>query len=438
MTHLANILIASADSQFSLDLLGRIRRYGYDGKCVASQEAALASAQQEHPDIVLVGPTLESGDAISLLSRLKLQPNCDDIPVCLLSGDRSVEAKRAAIEAGLDDVVSAPFTDAKLTARLRPLVRLATMHAELRQRAGSAHRLGLEVDASVPKIAQPTDYPLLTVGRDDAVLRQALGQARMSHAGDPYTAEDMLTDQNFDAAILSPEGDIAPYLDLCAQLRNNPRLFNLPVVAISREDVLSEDLAYNNGVSGYFNDPADPAELNTTILGLVRRQRMRWAVRQAIGRTLAPATQDAGTGVYSRAFLDAYLEDRVNFAILHGRHLSLMFFRIPDIEGVRQRFGEEQAAHLRLQLAQWITSLLRGEDITARFDENEFCVVLPDTPKGEAEIVMHRIAGVLAYTDFAVKDVYQPVKVWVRVGGADLQPGETAAALVARARDGMA
>ena len=437
MTHLANILIASADSQFSLDLLGRIRRFGYDGKCVSSLEAALASAQQEHPDLILVGTTLEGGDAVALSRELKAGPDCDDIPVCLLSKGATAEAKRTAIEAGLDDVVTPPYTDAKLSARLRPLVRLATMHAELHHRAAAAAGFGLRVDARVEKVAVPADYPLLTVGREDDSVRTALSQARLTHAGDPFTAEDLLSASNFDAAIVSPEGNVEPYLDLCAQLRNNPRLFNLPVVVVSGGDVLGEDQAYAHGVSGYLNAPADAVELNAAVLRLVRRQRLRWAVRQAIAGTLTPATQDAGTGVYSRAFLDAYLEERVNFAIRHGRYLSLMFFRIPDVEGVRQRFGEEQADHLRLQLAQWITGLLRAEDLTARYDENEFCVVLPDTVDGEAEIVMHRIAGVLAYTDFAVKDVYQPVKVWVRVGGADLQPGETAATLVARARTGI-
>lgn len=438
MTHLANILIASADTRFCLDLLGRIRRFGYDGKCVSSLEAALASAQQEHPDLILAGSELDGGDAVALMRDLKAQPHCDDIPVCLLAGGMNAEDMRAAVEAGLDDVVSPPFSDAKLSARLRPLVRLATMHAELEHRAACAARFGIEVNPAAPRIAPPNDYALLTVGRDDVSVRNALPQARLTHAGDPFTAEDLLGENGFDAAILSPEGNLEPYLDLCAQLRNNPRLFNLPVVVVGDAAALTEDSAYEHGVSGYFPAPVDATSLRTAILGLVRRQRLRWAVRQSIGRTLAGTGRDDDTGVYSRAFLDAYLEERVNFAIRHGRHLSLMFFRIPDVEGVRQRFGEEQAAHLRLQLAQWITSLLRGEDLTARSGENEFCVVLPDTPKAEAEIVMHRIAGILAYTDFAVKDVYQPVKVWVRVGGADLQPGDDSAGLIARARDGMA
>ena len=51
-------------------------------------------------------------------------------------------------------------------------------------------------------------------------------------------------------------------------------------------------------------------------------------------------------------------------------------------------------------------------------------MVLPDTPLAEAETVIHRIAGVLTYTDFAVREVYQPVKLWVQVGATDAQPGD--------------
>jgi two-component system cell cycle response regulator len=72
--------------------------------------------------------------------------------------------------------------------------------------------------------------------------------------------------------------------------------------------------------------------------------------------------------------------------------------------------------------------------MTARFEADEFCVVLPDTPKEEADIVMHRISGVLAYTDFAVLGVFQPVKAWVRAGAASLRPDDTMATLIARAR----
>jgi len=437
MTHLANILIATDDLDLTRLLVERVHSFGYEGKAVTSQSAALEIAGSAHPDIVLVGSSLQGGDAFSLVAALKQIPSCVDIPVCLLAAERSVELHRRALEAGLDDVVPPPLDDYKLAARLRPLVRLATMHAELRHRAVSAKRFGIDVDPALPFVAIPSDYPLMIVGEDTNHLRAPLSEARITVAPEPYTAEDLLTSSNFDAAVLAPSGSIDPYLDLCAQVRNNPRLFNLPLVVVSDDETMSEATAYGNGASAYFSNPPNPDELKNSVLGLVRRQRTRWAIRQALSRTMSDANRDKGTNLYSRAFFDAYLSDRVEQSTRQHRHLSLMFFRIPDIEGVRQRFGETQANHLRLQCAQWITGLLRGEDMTARFDENEFCVVLPDTPKNEAEIVMHRIAGVLAYTDFAVVDVYQPVKVWVRVGGADIQPGDSVESLVARAREGI-
>ena len=435
MIHLANILVVTDDAALGQDLLAKVRRHGYDGRLVSSQDAAIATAQQEHPDIVLVAPTLAGGTPLSLAGALKGSDKCSDIPVCLFTPDFSGETRRDAFNAGIDDVLSSPLTDQKLLARLRPLVRLSTMYAELHQRARTARRFGVDVQEDLPPIDIKNGYDLLIVGDDGEDMRSPLGElARITHIVDPYQADEVLGKSFFDIALIAPTADPAPYMDLCAQIRNNPRLFNMPVLVLAKPDQIGEDVAYHHGASARYERPVNPLALEATALSLVRRQRQRWAIRQTLQKTLQPATRDGSTGVYNRAFMDAYLADQFEFAKTHGRHLSIMFFRVPDVEGVRQRFGEEQADHLRLQLAQWITGLLRGEDLVARYEQNEFCVILPDTPKGEAEVVMHRIAGVLTYTDFAVKDVYQPVKVWVRVGSADLGPDDDLAALVARAR----
>ncbi len=442
MIHLANILIASDDAAFCQTLLRMVRGYGYVGDVVSSLNEAMNSTRNEHPDLLLLGPTLTGGTALDLARALRLDPVCQDIPLCLLAAACTPDEKRAALEAGIDDVVTAPWSDDKLLAHLRPLVRIATMYVELQQRAGAAHFMGIAAAAAVPPLALPERCSLLLVGADLPALQAALDGDAVARAADPFVAEALLDDNSFDAAILAlpaqtDDSRVQPYLDLCAQLRNNPRLFNLPVVVVSDAAAFDEATAYRHGVSAFFPERFDRDDLRVTVQSLVRRQRLRWAIRQAIAGTQAEAALDQGTTAYSRAFFDRYLADRLDFAARHGRHLALMFFRVPDIEGVRQRFGDEAAAHLRLQVSQWIISLLRGEDLTARTDENEFCVVLPDTPRDEAAIVMHRIAGVLAYTDFAVKDVYQPVKVWVRVGASDYHPGDDVAALVGRAHREM-
>ncbi len=434
MIHLANILIAADDAILAQGLVQQIRRHGYEGHAAHNLDAALVAARRERPDLILIEASADGAAALALAEQLKAAPECAEIPVCLLASERSPALKARAFAAGLDDVLSPPLDENKLVARLRPLARLAIMHAELHRRAAVARRFGVAIDETLPPTEVDAGCPILVVGCGGPEIAGALSGRNVSLAADPFEANELLERDNFDAAVVLPAEAPTAYLDLCAHIRNNPRLFNLPVLVVAEPERMDEATAYRHGASGFFLRPVDPAELQIAVNTLVRRQRRRWMIREALGRTLQPATRDAGTGLYNRPFVDAYLADRVAFCAAHARHLSVAFFRAPDIDGVRHHFGEEQAEHLRLQVAQWIAGLLRAEDLTARYEDNEFCVLLPDTPKEEAEIVMHRIAGVLAYTDFAVKDVYQPVKVWARVGAADLRPDDTVATLVARAR----
>jgi two-component system cell cycle response regulator len=434
MIHLANILIAAEEQELGQRFLQEIRRHGYDGQVVSSLAAAVATAQQEQPDIILAAETLEGGTALDLAQRLHAVPACAAIPICVAAASRQATYKVAALAAGVDDVLLPPIAEVKLVARLRPLVRLAIMRTELRQRARIAGTFGVSIAQDIVTATTPAQSTLLVVGQMSRVLKDGLKDARVHTAADPFIAADMLERENYDAIILVAGITPAPYLDLCAQARNNPRLFNLPVLFVTEPGHVDETDAYGHGASGFFTTPLDLLDLQTSIQIHVRRQQARWALRKALTGTLATATRDPETGVYSRAFFDAYVKERVPFSARYGHHLTVMFIRVPDVEGVRIHFGGEQAVHLRLQVAQWITSLLRGEDVTARYEENEFCVVLPDTPQAEAEVVLHRIAGVLAYTDFAVREVYQPVKIWARVGAADLEPEDSAERLISRAR----
>jgi two-component system cell cycle response regulator len=52
----------------------------------------------------------------------------------------------------------------------------------------------------------------------------------------------------------------------------------------------------------------------------------------------------------------------------------------------------------------------------------------------EADLVMHRIAGVISYTDFALCEVYQPIIINVEVSMADLETNDSVDSLIARAR----
>lgn len=430
MIRLANVLIVDDKSSQVLTLPNRLAKGGYHATTVAAKADALAHARAEHPDLVLIATPADS-EAVALGAALKADPATGDIPVLLLTETVTAVLCRNALDAGLDDVVALDCDDAELHARLRPLVRLETMHAELRQRAQIAKRFGV---LARERVSGPGDTPpvLLLIGDDIEAKRAALGDiGEVVACGNLFEAEDALGRRNFDAALISFNDEPEGLPGFCSQVRNNPRLFNLPMVLLTADGAGD---AYRRGATRVLSHNADPAILHSVMLSLVRRQQLRWSIRAALNDSLAPATRDPITGAYGRAFFDAYVASRLDLAKAQNRHLAVVFFASPNIDGVRRQFGEDAALHLTQQVGHWIGGLLRAEDMTAAYAPNEFCVVLPDTPLAEAEVVMHRIAGVLAYTDFAVREVYQPVKVWVQVGCTDARDDDTVASLLARAR----
>ncbi|HLO75616.1 MAG TPA: diguanylate cyclase [Magnetospirillum sp.] len=430
MNRLANVLIVDERSSRAQELSQRLAKGGYHTIALAAAAEGLARAKAEHPDLVLIGDPA-GADAVALASTLKGEPATVDIPVLLYADEASPELCRKALDAGLDDVLTVSCDDGELQARLRPLVRLETMHAELSQRATIAKRFGV---AARDRVSGPSDTPpaVLLIGDNVGAVRALLADmGDLVVTGGLYEAEGLLGQRNFDAALIAfttaPEG----LLGFCSQVRNNPRLFNLPIVLMS--EVPAAD-AYRRGATRVLPINTDPSILHSVMVSLVRRQQLRWSIRAALNDSLAEATRDPVTGAYSRAYFDDYVARRLEQAKAQNRHLAVVFFAAPNIDGVRRQFGDDAALHLTQQVGQWITGLLRAEDLTAAYAPNEFCVVLPDTPLAEAEVVMHRIAGVLAYTDFAVREVYQAVKVWVQVGCTDIREDDTVASLLTRAR----
>lgn len=429
MIRLANVLILDDQPDHGAVLAERLKNGGYHTN-VVPHSGGPEFAHQNHPDLVLIVHD-QDHDAISGACRIKTDPETSDIPVLLVTDQADALLTERAFTAGADDVLEATCPQDELLARLRPLVRLETMRAELRQRAEAARAFGIEARCRViaPDDVRPAILLIGDLAQETQSVLSPVGDLVLSAT--LFEAESLLTQRNFDAALIAFSDEPDGVLGFCSQVRNNPRLFNLPLVLLTDDGTTDP---YRMGASRVMPRQPNPHILRLTVMALVRRQQLRWRIRTALNETLSTATSDAHTKVYGRDFFDSYLASRLALAKAHDRHLTVVFFAAPNVEGVRRQFGDTAALHLIQQVGQWITGLLRAEDLTATFAPNEFCVVLPDTPMTEAQVVMHRIAGVLAYTDFAVHDVYQPVKVWVQVDCAEARSDDDVGSLLARAR----
>lgn len=432
MNCLATLFVAGTDPVSSAGLLDRLDAAGY--AVVVASEAPVAQARRLCPDLILIGEA--AGDPLVLATALRADPACGGVPLVLLCETIETSLAQRALAAGIDELLLTSVEDAEMLARLRPLVRLATMQDELRLRAVAAATFGLKV-AERGKLPPGPERPtLLAVGLDPDNIAGQLAEddADVTLCPDLYAAERLLEQSPYDAAIVTASGEAE--LTFASDLRHNSRLFNLPVVMLAdTQETLAR--AYRRGASRVLLRPVETDLLRTVVLTLVRRQRLRWAIRAAFGQSLGPTTADALTGIHGRPFLDRALDLRLAAARERDRPLTAVLFAIPSVDSVRAHFGEAAGDHLLRQLGQWISRLVRAEDLVARIATNRFCVVLPDTPLVEAEVVMHRIAGVLSHTDFAIPEVYQPVRVWVRVGCAEARADDDRPTLLARAAQAL-
>src|SRR5437016_1041354 len=102
--------------------------------------AALAMAEGELPDIILLDVMMPRMDGFEVCRRLKANPRTTDIPVVMVTALSDVADRLRGLEAGADDFLTKPVNDIALFARVRSLVRLKRMMEEWRLREGICGR----------------------------------------------------------------------------------------------------------------------------------------------------------------------------------------------------------------------------------------------------------------------------------------------------------
>lgn len=434
-SHRAHILAATADRAIADAVAGRLVPHGYGFSYSATAEDALYQARAARPDIVMSMEPLQ-GDAVALGARLLADSRTSDASRVLMVDRLDGPTAKTALDAGFHDIIERNASDDVLLARLEPLRRASTMHLELRQRAGTALVMGVSVPGKLARGTAP-EVELLFHDAAPALLKHFAQDGRIVNAPDLFDAESRLDDESFDAAILNAGEDAELALSLCRRVRNNPRLHNLPVVLLADPSRLKAAEAYGAGVSLFLPARTGPDIVRPAVLAFARRHHEWRALDRALGATLSGPTRDDATGVYSRTFFEAYLEGRV--AMAHGadRPLTLLLLHFPSVGALREEWGPEAASWLEYRLGTWIDSLLRIEDLTAYLGESQYCVVLPDTTGEEADTVSNRVTGVLKQTDFAIPDVFRPIRAAVEAAQVTLGRGETGEDMLRRARQAL-
>jgi two-component system, OmpR family, response regulator MprA len=118
---MTTVLIADDDRKIT-DMLRRTLVYeGYRVVTASDGLEALAVAEAERPDAVVLDWLMPGLDGIEVARRL----GADGPPVLMLSARDAIEDRVEGLEAGAEDYLVKPFAPAELLARLKVLLRRA-------------------------------------------------------------------------------------------------------------------------------------------------------------------------------------------------------------------------------------------------------------------------------------------------------------------------
>ncbi len=439
------VLLCSRTGEEAEDIRGRLAARNWAVIDCGLGADAMRAARDEHPDLAIAFSPNGADGGVALAESLKQVPETAHIPVVVMCGSTDAHVHRACLAAGVDDLLAVPVEEGILLPRLAPLIRLSTMHGELRNRIATAR--GFQVDVPErPNGASAATRPSVLIVGDVAETRDRIagdlgGEMDIELSEEPYAAGDVLNSREFDALVLVPGRAPEGFVYLCAHVRNNPRLFNLPVLMVVDEELGTELAAlYGRGASNVLSYPPPREELRATLLTLVRRQRTRRALRDILAATRDAPTMSPSTGLYNRAFAAAHLNRLLVAAKQRQKPLSIVLFNVENRAWADARLGGGAGKHLMHQVASWISGLIRAEDLAVHWDEDEILVILPDANSEEAAIVCHRISGVLQNTDFGLEQDGEKVaiKVWLESGWAEIEPGDSVGTFIERARANLA
>ena len=143
----------------------------------------LSMFQEAAPDLVMMDIHMPALDGYVLLRQLTARiPEGEFLPILVISGDLAPDAKQKALTLGASDFVHKPFDAIELQLRVRNMLRLRDMTAQLRARIDRSVSLAsvaeLEHVSRLALVAELSDYGdgahVQRVGRASALIAQRL------------------------------------------------------------------------------------------------------------------------------------------------------------------------------------------------------------------------------------------------------------------------
>jgi two-component system, sensor histidine kinase and response regulator len=159
----ANILVADDTPENLRLLVAVLSAEGHQVRAVTGGQLALAAAERDPPDLVLLDINMPDMDGYEVCARLKQRPALAEIPVVFLTAMNDVANIVRAFDVGGVDYITKPFQLAELQARVRTHLALRRTQFQLRESLGKLQALEKLRDDMVHMLVHDMRSPLMAV-----------------------------------------------------------------------------------------------------------------------------------------------------------------------------------------------------------------------------------------------------------------------------------
>jgi len=252
----------------------------------------------------------------------------------------------------------------------------------------------------MPDPSQQTPFPFPVLVVDDNLLLRTMLESNLKAAGyQVVTAENgrqaleifrtgyypiVMTDW------VMPEMD---GLELCRAIRSDDSGRYTYVVLLTSQNSKNDIITgLEAGADEYLIKPAHQAELVTRLKTARRILDLEGSLKKALDEVKSLSLVDPLTGIFNRRYMDERLPVEIMRAYRYERSLSLILVSINQFREVTGTHGYFVGDLVLKACADCIAESIRQEvDWLARYGEEEFMVVLPETDAAGAVILAKRL-----------------------------------------------